>query len=578
MVAADVDRRQLKPLTQRHGSVSTARVAPGGSGSRRTRGRAVAVVLAVTAALVPVGMRPALADGVSCTFDESSHTASITVSGTGAYVARIVRSGDTIGVGFGAGAPCGTVTTVDTIDLDMSGHGGQVMVDLDGGLFAPGFTDEADTAAGDTSEIEIVVRNAGSAVFSISGSDGPDGIAAGERFDSDSGLFWHTANLNVGAEPTGRDEDLRVEGTPAAFWIYSWGGADDISAAGTGTITSRPSSMGVVFRDGSGADVVRGGNGDDTFGPEEQADPGDTYAGGGGFDTLSFERYEDMTVSKNGLADDGIACPGTSCEADNIGGDIEKIVGGSADDTLLGSAGADWFAGGGGKNTLRGGGGNDTLLGGSLSEDTFFGGDGRDKVTYSGIVPFDPADGITASIDGIRNDGFPGSSTYDNVRADVEILEGTVGADRLSGNDGANDLIGLAGADRLAGGPGRDVLRPGPGDDVVLGGLGTDTAAFLDSPTSISADLLTGTSRGQGEDSLTAVEALVGSPFGDHLLGSDGPNRVSGGAGGDVLYGFDGDDVLLGGLGGDEFVGGGGSDTCIQGPGTGQLRSCEATS
>ena len=61
----------------------------------------------------------------------------------------------------------------------------------------------------------------------------------------------------------------------------------------------------------------------------------DTYIGGGGADSLTYERRsEDLSRSSYGEADDG--APG---EHDNIGTDITAITAGNGNDTLTGNSG-----------------------------------------------------------------------------------------------------------------------------------------------------------------------------------------------------------------------------------------------
>jgi len=72
-----------------------------------------------------------------------------------------------------------------------------------------------------------------------------------------------------------------------------------------------------------------------------------------------------------------------------------------------------------------------------------------------------------------------------------------------------------------------------------------------------------------GNDTLTGIEGLGGSNFGDsltgnqsanHILGVFGNDRLAGAAGNDTLEGGNGDDVLIGGRGKDVLTGGGGRD------------------
>src|SRR5690606_25673855 len=61
-------------------------------------------------------------------------------------------------------------------------------------------------------------------------------------------------------------------------------------------------------------------------------------------------------------------------------------------------------------------------------------------------------------------------------------------------------------------------------------------------------------------DTLTGVEGIAGSGFGDTLRGSGNDDVVDGEAGDDRLFGHDGDDTRHGGLGADLLRGGAGSD------------------
>ena len=91
------------------------------------------------------------------------------------------------------------------------------------------------------------------------------------------------------------------------------------------------------------------------------------------------------------MADDGEAG-----EGDNIGTDIEHLVGGAGNDRLFGTAGT---------NTLNGGAGND-LLDGGAGADYLVGGSGTDTVDYSArSTP------VTADPDGNADDGEAARAT-----------------------------------------------------------------------------------------------------------------------------------------------------------------------
>jgi VCBS repeat-containing protein len=170
------------------------------------------------------------------------------------------------------------------------------------------------------------------------------------------------------------NDGARVSGTVT--------GAD----AGTDTLSNVAEIRGTEFDDtftgGAGDErfILRGGN--------------DTVDGGGGFDTVRFDRSGIGPVTVD-LAQAGPNATGTSNGAafshsltniEQIRGsrnDDDTIAGTSADETFLGRGGNDTLLGRGGSDTLRGEDGNDILDGGA-GDDTIDGGDGTDIAVYSG--------------------------------------------------------------------------------------------------------------------------------------------------------------------------------------------------
>jgi Ca2+-binding RTX toxin-like protein len=139
-------------------------------------------------------------------------------------------------------------------------------------------------------------------------------------------------------------------------------------------------------------------------------------------------------------------------------------------------------------------------------------------------------------------------------------LQGTAGDDVICGLGGNDVLSGSAGDDTLYGGSGNDTLAGDLGNDQLRGETGSDTATYRSAGTGIRADLTRGSATGQGTDSLSGFERLVGSRYRDHLRGSRGANVLSGGRGADRLAGRGGRDTLRGNSGNDYLDGGGGSD------------------
>jgi Ca2+-binding RTX toxin-like protein len=266
----------------------------------------------------------------------------------------------------------------------------------------------------------------------------------------------------------------------------------------------------VSISGGAGNDTINGGPGNDRIESGAAPDGTDIYNGGPGIDTVdNSTRTAALRLTADGVADDGEAG-----ENDNIGADIEQILGGAGNDTIIGSPGNDTLQGNDGNDTvdgsvgddvLGGGSGNDTLAGGAGNDsisggtgaDTVQGGAGDDTI-FSGFLDDDPDvvgggagtdladysganDAVNVSLDGASNDGVAGED--DNVGVDVEdikgsgkadTLTGSAAANELDGGDGNDTLSGLAGADGLDGGRGADTLDGGAGIDALAGGAGAD--------------------------------------------------------------------------------------------------------
>lgn len=195
---------------------------------------------------------------------------------------------------------------------------------------------------------------------------------------------------------------------------------------------------------GPGNDLVDGGSGDDALDFSQggsRNDPSigaDHYVGGPGTDKLWLdERPSGVSISLNGVADDGAAG-----EGDNVDSDIEGFDGTSGNDVFNGSAGPEQFAGGGGSDELHGAGGDDDLHGGS-GDDQIYGDGGND--TLQGSLAADTVDGGPGT-DQIYGDSI--GCTY-SCSAD---------ADRLFARDGERDAVDCGGGADTAQVDGLDVV------------------------------------------------------------------------------------------------------------------------
>jgi Ca2+-binding RTX toxin-like protein len=142
----------------------------------------------------------------------------------------------------------------------------------------------------------------------------------------------------------------------------------------------------------------------------------------------------------------------------------------------------------------------------------------------------------------------------------------------VNGSTQKDTITAQTGDDTIYGNEGNDTIFAGFGDDIIDGGEGTDTLTFLDSTVAINADLSKTTKQntGEGHDTITNIENMIGSLLNDTLTGNEKDNAILGEYSNDTISGLYGDDYLdggelddtiKGGLGDDTIKGGFGNDT-----------------
>lgn len=258
-------------------------------------------------------------------------------------------------------------------------------------------------------------------------------------------------------------------GSPLASALIAYGGADED-----------------VLQGGAGADVLHGGDGDDLFETAAKSDGGDSYDGGAGDDSLSYEkRTQPVTIKVDKQANDGEAN-----ERDDVQDSVETLIGGDGADNITAGDSDNTLIGGPGNDTLNGGNGNDTFMETTTAKgsDIMNGGQGVDTISYlerskdltvSLCVPTS-ASCVAGQCGCAADDGEPGErDALVNVENVIggrgnDILTGSAANNVLTGNEGNDMLSGLAGDDALNGGDGDDSLNGGAGDDTLFGNAGTD--------------------------------------------------------------------------------------------------------
>lgn len=297
-----------------------------------------------------------------------------------------------------------------------------------------------------------------------------------------------------------------------------------------------------VLTGGRGNDTLRGGGGDDLL---IDAEGTDRFEGGSGLDLVSYEDGAAVTINLLTGVHGGAAL-----------GDVFVDV-----EAFFGSAEADRFTGGAGADEFYAAAGNDRVVGGE-GADFLDGGAGVDIIDYT-----TSSAAVTVSLGPTAITASGGAAAGDSL-FDFEAVYGSAYADRLTIVDRDGTLQGAGGDDSLThsgtgtvslnGGSGGDVFFSGLGIDLMDGASGWDTVDYSASTAGVTVDLNLGTGTGgfaQG-DTLTQIEAIVGSANADWIIGNAIKNILSGGAGADTLDGGAGADTLIGGEGADRLIGG----------------------
>ena len=387
--------------------------------------------------------------------------------------------------------------------------------------------------------------------------------------------------------------------------VLDGGSQTDIVDGGAGNDT-------IVIYTGMDSDDIIGGTGTDTLDVSSRSDHGLTMDLGAGTytlqgvgntisgveiikatqiaDTILTGNINGITVFGNGGNDTLIG--GAGDQTLNGGAGNDHLEGGYDTDILNGGAGNDHLEGGLGADTLNGGDNDDVLIGG-LQTDIIDGGAGNDTILIhtgehsdnitggSGTDTLDVSDrsdlGLTMDLGaGIYElqggtNSITGIEIIKATQVDDNIDTGNLGGitvfgnggdDKLTGGNGIQILWGGAGDDTLSGGAGNDKLYGGVGKDTLEGGAGIDLASYYDAGGGVEVYLNFGTATGAaGDDTLTGIENLTGSAFGDRLIGDAGRNVFYGNNGDDIIKTKGGDDVVHGGNGDDKIVGDTGNET-----------------
>ena len=318
-----------------------------------------------------------------------------------------------------------------------------------------------DTIRGSTN-VNVINGGAGDDVINgYSGADVMDGGPGADDFTGSTAVDTVTYADRAGPV-TVTGENVANDGD--ASDIGAGGKKDNVRGdvetivGGSGNDTITGGSVANTLTGNGGDDTLSGGDGVDTLDGGAGAD---NLNGGAGVDTATYATRTGALALNviDGLPNDGNSTDdnaGTT-RRDQLGIDVENLIGGSGDDQMTGSNAANTLTGNAGNDTMTGLNARDTFIGGAGADD-FVGGTGLDVATYA-----TSASGVTASLDGVANDGNAaddnaGATRRDNIGADVEDLTGSPSADTLTGSGLANVITGGTGQDTLTGLDGNDTL------------------------------------------------------------------------------------------------------------------------
>ncbi|HJT15180.1 MAG TPA: calcium-binding protein, partial [Dongiaceae bacterium] len=378
-----------------------------------------------------------------------------------------------------------------------------------------------------------------------------------EEANADTGDAVKSSAL-IGAAFAGV-ENYTYTGTKAWAFIgttdanqISGGSVNDSLNGGQGSDTLLGNGGNDSLTGAEGHDLLDGGTGDDKM------------SGGSGNDTYVVNAVGDAIVEGGGEGAEDRIMSSVSVNLLSTLAEIEYIVlTGATAINATGNAAANHLTGNDAANKLDGGEGADTMIGGN-GADTY-------TVEDFGDVVEEITAGAAGGIDLVIT-----SIDY-TLTANVEKLTLAMGAGDVggTGNTLSNTLLGNEGANVLDGGAGNDTMTGGKGDDTyivnvagdvvnetIAAGGGTDevqSAVTFNLATRVNIENLT----------LTADATIhgTGNALNNHIIGSDGANKLDGAAGNDVLEGGLANDTLIGGLGNDLLIGGLGADSLNGGAG-----------
>jgi Ca2+-binding RTX toxin-like protein len=451
------------------------------------------------------------------------------------------------------------------------------------------------------------------------GNDSLFGGAGNDLLSGDNGndvLYGGTGDDTYVIQLINDSADLIIENTNegndlvSSYLNYSLGShLENLSLRGTENINGSGNTLSNLITGNSGNnilagqlgnDTMTGGMGNDSYVIDADIDFGTktiTEASSGGFDNIDFSASAiGISLNLSALSTQTISA---NLLLTNIGlQSIERVYGGSGNDTITGNASENTLRGGIGSDVLTGGAGNDTYI---IDADVDLGTDAiietprtiNDPLSFFGAtdtLDFSSTTTKAISVSLAIPIVFPtpikqiktvatGVSIIISANLIEDIIGGSLG-DSLTGNGLENNLDGGVGNDTLRGGAGNDQLQDRDGDDALYGesgddrlkdvygndslygGTGNDTY-YIETVNSV------GTIIEYTNEGLDRVQSIISYTLGDNVenlslngllqnnlsgTGNSLSNKIYGDGGNNLLTGKTGNDTLIGGFGNDIYV------------------------
>lgn len=394
----------------------------------------------------------------------------------------------------------------------------------------------------------------------IDGGGGADHMAGGAG--DDVYVVADAGDLVIEQPDAGTDE---VRTSLAAYTLAA--NVERLTGTATDGQQLTGNSGNNVISGGDGDDVLDGQAGDDVFRPGFGSD---MLIGGGGIDTVDFTgEFGAVWVD---LAQ-GFGRWNSAHDSSLSG--IENLIGTAWNDRLTGDAGANLLDGRAGADRLTGGAGDDVYIVDTVGDLVVEATDGGDDEVRTALASYT----LGANVERLTGLAATGQRLAGNAAANVitagegdDVLDGGFGGDLLIGGagrdtadytgefgavwvdlaqgigrwnaahgdtlSGIENLIGTAWNDRLIGDAGDNVLDGGFGGDLLTGGDGIDTADYTGEFGAVWIDLAQGLGRWNAAhgDTLSGIENVIGTSWGDWLVGGAGDNVLTGGAGADRFW------------------------------------------